>query len=493
MSPATRTGSTRLGSCSMRIERLVLVALLLLGAALRIFHLGYRSLSTDEANVYWMARGSSAEIIRQNAAGNSAPPLYALALSPLAERGASEAVLRAPSCAASIAALPVVYLLARQYMPVSGALFALLLAAIAPAQVFYAQFLREYSLAFFSAAGVLLAFGRFQRRVTWWTWSALTAAIVLAIFVQYGLALLVLALNVIFALELWAAGERTRRLGGWTAAQLVALAAAWRVYDQTLRHQLRPGGFGADYLAAGYWDGSLRSLMRLTLGNTFELFGFAYPSVPLLQALVVMGAIALWRTPAGRRAVLLLVVPVLVTLAAAGLRLYPYLGARQSMMLTVMLYVSAGAGFTLLRRIDWRGVGTAAVLAWMTAEGLYGSYRQLMSTEPQHMRPIAAQLAADYRSGDRIYVYHDAATPLLYYYGDQQAHWVRGLPSPHDAEPHRRQLQDALAQPGRVWFVFSHCRAGECELIRRHAATLRPLKRIASDVGASLYLAEAAR
>jgi hypothetical protein len=232
-------------------QRWLFAALLLVGAGLRLSHLGDRSLSTDEANVFWMARGTIDEIILHNAAGNSAPPLYALALNPLAEAHASEAALRSLSCAAGIAALAALYLLAREYNGPTGALFAVFVAALAPSQVFYSQFLREYSLAVLCAALLLLAFTRFQRRPSWRNWVALTALGVLGIDLQYGLALLLLALNAVFVLELPAATDRWRRILWWTLAQTGALGAAWMVYQQTLRHQLRPGGFGACRLAGG--------------------------------------------------------------------------------------------------------------------------------------------------------------------------------------------------------------------------------------------------
>jgi hypothetical protein len=469
---------------------LVLAALLALGGGLRIYHLGYRSLATDEANLYWMSRGSAAEIVRQNAAGNSAPPLYAFAVNLVSRLGTAEAALRSLSCAAGIAALAVLYALARRYTSAAGACFAVLLAAVAPAQVFYSQFLREYSLALLCAGVLLLAYDAVQRRPSARTWLAYSAAAAIGMLVQYGLALQVVALNIVFAIELAALDQRRRRLIAWGLAQLAPLAAAALVYDQTLRHQLRPGGFGADYLAAGYWDGSAASLGRILLGNTFELFGFAHPSIWLVQALVLAGAVELRRTPAGRRALWLLVVPILVTIAAACARLYPYLGARQSIPLTAMLYVCAGAGFALVRRVDWKGVFSALLVVWAAAEGLHGSYRQLWSTEPQHLRPLAAVLAARFQPGDRIYVYHDAATPLLYYYPDHQRDWIRGVYSPADARPHREQLARELARPGRVWMVFSNCRALECDAIRREAAALgHPVERIGLETGASLYLA----
>jgi hypothetical protein len=312
-----------------------------------------------------------------------------------------------------------------------------------------------------------------------------------SIFVQYGLALLILALNIVFLIELRATTPRAARVAWWTLAQGAALAAVWIVYDQTLRHQLRPGGFGASYLAQGYWDGSAGSLLRLAIGNTFELFAFAHPASPVLQGLLLLGVIALWRTRDGRRAVLLLVTPLVVTIACACLRLYPYIGARQMIVFTVMMYAVAASGFIELRRIDWRSLGSAIAIVWIAAEGLYGSYRTLLTTEPQHMRPIAALLAAAQQPGDRIYAYHRAVTPLRYY-ADEGAPLIPGVASPNDPAFHERQIAAVLAEPGRVWMVFSLCDSGECNVIRRAAASRRTVERVATATGTELYLAKAA-
>jgi hypothetical protein len=475
----------------------LLIGLLLLGAGARIFNLGYRSLATDEANLFWLARGTTGEILHSNSIGNSAPPLYALAMSPLAEAHAPESALRALSCAAGIAALLALFVLALDYAGPVGGVFAVFAAAFAPSQVFYSQFLREYSLAFLCAALLLLAFSRFQRRPTWRNATALTVMIVLGIFMQYGLALLVLALNIIFLVDLRHGEARAQRLLWWSGAQLAGLAAAWIVYDTTLRHQLHPDGFGVAYLKMGYWDGSPGSLMRLAIGNTFQLFSFAHPSVPVMQLLIGLGIVRFASSPDdfsswadGRRAILLLTVPMAVTLGAALLRLYPYLGARQSIVLTVMFYVAAASGFVFLRRIDWKNVGTVLVLAWMAVEGLYGSYRTLTSTEPQHVRPLIETVTHRFQPGDRIYVYHDTASAFRYYYRGDRNTWTQGLHGYGGVQPQIAQITQMLAEPGRVWLLFSHCVYAECPRLVQAAQATRPTRRVAVDTGAELYLAD---
>src|SRR5688572_3731497 len=59
-----------------RIE--ILTIIVVLGAVLRLTSLGHRSLWLDEAALFWLAQGTASDVIRANATGNSAPPLFAL-------------------------------------------------------------------------------------------------------------------------------------------------------------------------------------------------------------------------------------------------------------------------------------------------------------------------------------------------------------------------------------------------------------------------------
>ena len=457
-------------------QRAILALLLLLGAALRLYNLGHRSLSTDEANVFWMARGTASEIVLHNAAGNSAPPLYALALNPLAEMHASEAVLRSLSCAAGVAALAALYVLARDYSGPVGALFAVFVAAIAPAQVFYAQFLREYSLAFLCAALLLLAFTRFQRSAGWRT--CMRAG-------RRGRARPLRAVRPGTAGPGAQPGVRrraaARRPAG--AARRAVGAGAGRVARRRLG-RLRPD------TPPPAPSRRLRRVLSRTgiLGRVAAVAGAAggRPTASSSSAspirrcrscklLVGLGIVRFWRTPDGRRAILLLITPVLVTLGAACLRLYPYLGGRQSMMLTVMLYVCAASGFVLLRSLDWKWVGTTIVVAWLAAEGVYGAYRTLISTEPQHMRPVVAQLAERVEPGDRIYVYHFAvdAVSLLLPGGAQRVDRRRRQPGRSAA--HERQTRRRPCPTGpRVAAVLA-VRGGECDVSAAPPPRVRPL------------------
>jgi uncharacterized membrane protein len=465
----------------------ILLGLVVAGAALRLHHLGYKSLWVDEANLYWIARGTLSQVMRSNAGGNSAPPLFAVAIAAISRLGESEAALRALSCAAGIAALPAIHALARQLLPPAAALFATLLATLSPGQVVYSQQVREYSLAVLLAALLLAAFVRFLRLPSLGHACLFGALAVLGIFVQYGLALLLLALNLALALE-WISSRVSRlALGRWTAAQLAALAAVAAVHRLSLGQQFVASGFGASYLERGYWNGDLASLPRLALANTYDLFVLAYPAAFLLQFLVLLGALRAWRTRDGRIAVLLLALPMLVTLAAACLRFYPYLGKRQCLFLTPMIFVAAGFGFQALLEIERRALAAAAVTAWLALQGLSTTWEYLQRTEPQHLRPVVEALRRDYRDGDRVYVYHGAVPAFRYYDRASKRPLVGGAYTPEPGA-YERQIDALLEAGGRLWLVMTNCRFGECRRIRDHTASRRPLAHVWRESDADLYL-----
>lgn len=79
---------------------------------------------------------------------------------------------------------------------------------------------------------------------------------------------------------------------------------------------------------------------------------------------------------------------------------------------------------------------------------LYGAYRTLTCTEPQHMRPIVALLAERVRPGDRIYLYHFAVTPFRYYYPQGRSEWIGGVQSPPILP--RTTGRSPMSSPGRA-------------------------------------------
>src|SRR5512139_3701126 len=136
----------------------IILALLLLGFALRVWNLSVPSLWWDEAFTWQTTSHGLANIWQMLLTGDRNPPLYfgSVALwGSLA--GWSEFSLRFVSVAWSMVGLAFLFNLAKRLYNSSAGLWTLALAAVAPALVVYAQEARMYA-AFFALAAATLYF-----------------------------------------------------------------------------------------------------------------------------------------------------------------------------------------------------------------------------------------------------------------------------------------------------------------------------------------------
>lgn len=467
---------------------LLLGLLVAIGAVLRLATLGAKDLWFDEAVLRWIAEGSGAEVLVRNAGQNSAPPLFALLTAAVAAQlGDGEVMLRLVPALAGVLSIPAVWLLAREFTTLRGALAAAALVTIARSQLQYAQQVREYSLAFLVATLILLLAVRWWRAPTTGRLVALAGVVSLGVLLQYGLALLAAALDLV---ALGAIVQRRRRgepapLRPWLAAHLPVLAAVALVYVTALHEQLGGGGFAADgYLRDGYFHGTVGSLAQLLVTNTHALLDFAFPLPMVVFALAATGALVAWRDPRARPAVPLLVVPIAVTVGAALLRLYPYLGDRQCIFLLPMLYVAMGIAFSHLLAVGGRVVAAPLALAVaLTGAREAGAYLRAPSWEP--MRPMVVRLDGLRAPGDGIYAYYGAVPSYRYYrardeldgvvWGVPSPDFIRMIPKPVPDGQERRwlaQLDSAASAHEVLWLLFTHPLGAERErLLERVART----------------------
>lgn len=481
---------------------LLVASITVAGALLRLYHLGHRSLWFDEALLYWFSRGSFADVVAQHTQGHSAPPLYGLLVNLVSRVDDSEAVLRSASCLAGIASVPVAYLLARQLLSTPTAFAVALLVALAPVQVQYAQQLREYSLASLLAFALLWWFLRFLAAPGWRQAAAFTLVGAAAVFTQYGLSLLLLALNLALLACLPGHHQRRALLGRWSAIQGVLLLAVGAVYQVSLRYQLVEGAYGGsgtfNHLAPDYWDGSA-PVLAFALEQTRDLLLFALPD-RMFVFLLAAGMAAAVVQPRLRAVAAAVAAPALVVLTAACLRLYPYGGIRQDIFLLPGLYLAAGLGLEAIAQrlgvlLRLQGASAAVVVLFtvpILATGIRSSLAYLAGTEPEHLRPIVARLAELWQPDDRVYVYYGAEPAFRYYSQTREGEWIRGVTSREVPDRYLQQMDEVLGQPGRVWLVFSHCvYSSECDWIVHYTALARRVDLVEAADGAWLYLAQA--
>ncbi len=428
------------------------VAIVTIVAAVARFHqLGTESLWLDEGVSWAMTLKGPWQILEATAQNDLHPPLYYLLLDAwVAIAGTSEEALRMPSLLASLATLPVVYLIGREVFDEITGLLASALVALAEFHVLYAQEARMYAIVGLLAAISTLFYHRLvrdgpDRRTT----VAYIASTLLLVYTH------LLAWAVVAAHGLhWLASQGLPSGNRWpirswakTQARLVVAFVPWLI--PLVRQVTR--------VSSGFWvtDPELSDLW-----GTVEAFSGTAKLAVLLGTVALVGLLHRQRARPGDRLTwwdrhgLLLVWLVL----PAGL-LFTASELIQPIYVDKYLIGSSPAFFILVARgatcIDQRPVQVALAATLVVASGvnLQGMYDDHTKEE---WREAADRVQTDAQPGDVVlFEAPFVQMPFMYYVdqpldmrGYQDSHWlIDDQPSVTDVE----QL-DA----DRVWVVFSH-------------------------------------
>ena len=229
------------------------------------------------------------------------PPLFFLLAWVLAKGRSAMLLVRVPSLIASVAIVPLIYVLGRRVVGGCAALVAAAWFALSPFQIFYGTEDRAYAtvaaLVLVSTIALLIALER-DRELRWWVVYAVAA--IAAIYTHY-IAALVLVPQAAWAL--WTHRELARRQIVWHGLVVVALLPWIPWFLAQARH-------------SAHESVRLSSLSPLTPGNAAKtelqsLLGHPYVSpgvvpglAPLLVLAVLFGGVLvtlgyqLWREPA---------------------------------------------------------------------------------------------------------------------------------------------------------------------------------------------------
>jgi hypothetical protein len=225
--------------------------------------------------------------------------------------------------------------------------------------------------------------------------------------------------------------------------------------------------------------------------------GLNYPWSFVFAAVVLIGYVALWKSR--RDAALLLLMPAVAALLASAVKLYPFTG-RVLVFLLPSLLLALAAGARLLlhawpRRLQF---ATPIVLALLGGAPIYAAATALPPERIEHFRPLLAEVAARFRPGDRIFVYHGAGQAFLYYarrHGFTADDYVMSRCVFGDPRQYLRQL-DRLRGTPRVWIVATHLYypRGGFEWMAEYLGTIGTRREsivIEATTGASLHHAYA--
>jgi len=271
---------------------ILILALLLLAFALRIYRLPEQSLWYDEALSVHYARQSLPGLLA-GVSGSDHPPLHSLLLHGwIALAGQSEFAVRYLSLWWGVLGVALICLLAKRLFDKPTALLATALLAISPLHVWYSQEARMYSLAVALSLGVVLALQAVVARgqSSAWPWVSYVLASVLALYAHFFTSFVLIFTNLAFcAWWLVRAGRE-----GWPAMR--PLLIRWATAQLAVLLLFLPWGrFAAEQVAtnATYWHGAL-GLGQIVRDTALAFTAGDRVRTPLAQATTaVLAAVAL--------------------------------------------------------------------------------------------------------------------------------------------------------------------------------------------------------
>jgi mannosyltransferase len=314
-------------------EKLALLGLVALAAALRLWEIGQQSFWLDEAFTVDLVQRPFGDMLSGVASTESTPPLYYV-LAWLWERvfGHGEAGLRSLSAVIGTATVPVAWRAARELFTPAAGLIAAALVAVNPFFVWYSQEARSYTLLVLMAALSLLLLGRALRERTLRSYALWALVAALALCTHYFAAFLLVPEALWL---LWAVRQRA----AWEAVAFVALAGAALAPLALHQRGLGHTSFIADLSLRTRVVDLPKKLVTGELGTPTPLIG---PLAGLLAAAAIAYALLRLRPAAAALTAVAAagaLIPLVLALGGAD-----YLLPRNLIAVYVPLIVVVGAG-----------------------------------------------------------------------------------------------------------------------------------------------------
>jgi len=206
------------------------------------------------------------------------------------------------------------------------------------------------------------------------------------------------------------------------------------------------------------WPASQLEVLFTRAGGTPTL---GHTSALPLAAVTALGVWSLWRRR--RLESWLLFGPLLLTIAAAAVRQYPF-ADRLILFLVPTLFLWAGEGAGWLGALLARAVRGIAWASWVPslALAIYGALPvqsvEITAPHVDDVRPVLSALRAGWRPGDRVYVYYGAAPGVAFYaprVGLGETPMTFGGCHRGAARDYLAEV-DAFRGTPRLWVLFAH-------------------------------------
>jgi mannosyltransferase len=456
ISPGSQTGAGRPQTRAPRLW-IALLAIVLVGLALRIYHIGNHGLFVDEVYSVLVAKGiGDPELIQFDAAR----PFYFLLLKGWLAFSSDETWMRLLSVIFGTANIVVIYLLGKALGGAKVGFAAAVLTALSPMEIHYSQQVRMYTLGTFLAlSGSLALLKAFDttKRSYLWVWAAARTMMVLTL----PLTAVLLLVDGLYAYH----HRQGTKLLPLTAVCALVLLVAWSPFLMILlRAQASPYDSWRATLDAPNLTDFLTLLVNFTASAIplqecgglpcFDWFTLAYNVifVPVLGVAVAFchkQAKMVWCLGWG-------LIPLTAFLLYSNV--FPPLFITRYTMFTapfVLILLAFGWAEAWTR---WRPVGFGIASVYLLAMTSYLSY---FYSHPVHedWRPVAEYIAAHEKPGDQIVIwnYHSRFLLGYYYHGHNQITDMKVLRVNPDDESPTRKLKVQLEfdpKPGqRLWLI----------------------------------------
>lgn len=477
----------------------VAVLLLTIGAGLRVFRLGDRSLWYDEAVTANASRGTLAQVLEETRQF-SAPVIHPYILYLVERIGTSPVAVRAPSVVASLLAVLLMLAMVRVKVSRNAALFSAAILAVSASQIRYAQEVREYSLAVLFATLLIYALLSWEAAGSRSRHPALLyAALFIAPLIQYGLVLFAFAILSTIVLRLLLTRSTSFSLSRTVIASAFLAAGGLLSYFLTLRYQFHAGKTQW-YLAANYFDPKTMSLVHFLSANSTGLLTFLIPG-HVIDLCFVVGAVIFCILQVLSRKydtiTLLIFASVSITICASVLRIYPYGGVRQCLFLAPVVALFAGVAFAdLLERIkgSLRPAAIVACVVLIVLSLFRGTIKEWPYAEFEDTRSVLKELAKSVAPNDQVWVNHDAVAAFEFYLQKKDPRFTYGKFHADANEYYPELIGSIDPHTDRLWLVFSHLEQasdrGEEQLIVSSLRADWDVHSVIAPTNAELYLAQ---
>jgi uncharacterized membrane protein len=435
--------------------------LLIIGTALRVYHLGGRSLWYDEAVTANASGGTFTQAI-EKARLFSAPIIHPSILYLVEKIGKSPVAVRAPSVFASLLAVLIMLAMVRVKVSHNAALFAAAILAVSASQIRYAQEVREYSLAVLVATLLIFSLLKWETSGSRSSHPTLLyATLFIAPLAQYGLVLLAFAILATIVLRLLLTRRTCLSLSRAVVASCFLVAGGLLSFFLTLRYQFHGAGTQW-YLAWTYFDPKTTSFLHFLIKNSSGLLRFLIPGrvVGLCFAVAtVIFCILQVHSRKFNTITLLLFASVSINVFASVARIYPYGGVRQCLFLAPVLALFTGVAFAdLLERIKGtpRPVAISGLLALVMLSLFRGTLKEWPYREIEDTQSVLKELAKSMAPNDQVWVNHDAVAAFEFYQQKKDHRFIYGTFHADANQDTPELLASIDPHSDRLWLVFSH-------------------------------------